>query len=148
MSNEAGRPLLLVVEDNAVVRRALERQLAANGYQVVAAESASEAIHAVSAHQPDLMILDLKLDAAWLDSMRGGFTMLSWLRRMLPDCNFPIIIYTSDDSAFVDETAQAAGIYAVYRKSDSLAHLLDGVRQALEQFPSQTPPETAAEEVA
>jgi two-component system KDP operon response regulator KdpE len=54
-------PLVLVVEDEAPVRRFLRAALASNGYRVLEAETVREAEQLATGHNPDLFILDLTL---------------------------------------------------------------------------------------
>jgi CheY-like chemotaxis protein len=125
-------PRILIVEDDAGVRQALEFKLRSAGYEVVGVASGSEALQAASEHKPDLMILELHLDANPLDSMRDGFVLLGWLRRTLPDASFPVILHTVDASPQVDAQAKAEGVYAVFRKgSDNTQMLVRTVQQAL-----------------
>ena len=124
-------PRVLVVEDERVTRSLLGRELKAKGYDVVACATASEAIHAAHERKPDLLILDLTLNADPLEAMREGFMLLGWLRRMLPDPVFPVIINTANHSPELDARAQAENIYAVARKDDEPHKLLELVAQAL-----------------
>ena len=124
-------PRVLVVEDERVSRSLLARQLKAKGYDVMATATASEAIHAANERKPDLLILDLTLNADPLEAMREGFTLLGWLRRMLPDPIFPVIIHTGDSSPELDARAQTENVYAVVRKDGELSKLLELVGQAL-----------------
>jgi CheY-like chemotaxis protein len=110
----------------------LEFKLRSAGYDVVAVGSGSAALQAASAHKPDLMILELHLNADPLDSMRDGLVLLGWLRRTLPDANFPVILHTVDASPQVDAQAKAEGVYAVFRKSsENTEMLVRTVQQAL-----------------
>lgn len=52
---------VLVVDDEAAIRRYLRTSLAAHGYVVFEAESGQAALSAVTADRPDLIILDLGL---------------------------------------------------------------------------------------
>ena len=123
---------ILLIDDDQVTRKALEFKLGSQGYEVVSAATGSAALRAATEQKPDLMILDLKLDSDPLDSMRDGFTLLGWMRRMVPDCNFPVIIHTIGATEEVEARAQAEGVYAVLQKSGDVQKILDTVRQALE----------------
>lgn len=125
-------PRILLIDDDQVTKKALEFKLGSQGYEVVSAATGSAALKAATEQKPDLMILDLKLDSDPLDSMRDGFTLLGWMRRMVPDCNFPVIIHTIGATEEVEARAQAEGIYAVLQKSADVQKVLDTVRQALE----------------
>ena len=54
-------PLVLVIEDEPQMRRFLRPALEGQGYRVVEAATASEALVLASSHNPDLVILDLGL---------------------------------------------------------------------------------------
>ena len=53
--------LILVVDDEAQIRRALERALVARGYEVDAAADGVEALDHAAARLPDLIVLDLNM---------------------------------------------------------------------------------------
>ena len=52
---------ILVVDDEAQIRQAIERALAARGYVVDAAADGAEALDLAAAAAPDLVILDLNM---------------------------------------------------------------------------------------
>ena len=54
-------PLVLVIDDDPVITRTLKLNLEADGYAVVTAASASEALHVLAQRLPDLVIVDLML---------------------------------------------------------------------------------------
>ena len=54
-------PRVLVVDDEPAIRRFLRTSLAAHDYVVFEAVNGQEALAAVVAHRPDLIILDLGL---------------------------------------------------------------------------------------
>src|SRR6185312_11900330 len=59
MSKSGAR--ILVVDDEIEIRRALQRNLTAHGYEVFTAGSGEEALAEIVQHRPDLMLLDLGL---------------------------------------------------------------------------------------
>ena len=122
-----------MVEDSVVVGRAIERSLRAAKCEVVTVTSAGDALQAAFTQLPDLMILDLTLQTAWFETFCDGFGVLNWIRHMLGDVNFPVIIHTADPSPQVDEQARAAGVFAVIRKGDRPTDMLNVVRRAIEQ---------------
>ena len=54
-------PLVLIVEDEAPLRRFLRAALVAQGYRLVEAETAAEGLQRATEHNPDLVLLDLGL---------------------------------------------------------------------------------------
>jgi two-component system KDP operon response regulator KdpE len=57
----AGKPLLLVVDDEAQMRRFLRASLESHGYSVLEAANALEATQLATSHKPELILLDLGL---------------------------------------------------------------------------------------
>jgi len=55
------RPLVLVIDDEAPMRRFLRVALTSNGYQVLEAESGEQGIALAASHNPELVLLDLGL---------------------------------------------------------------------------------------
>ena len=54
-------PVLLVIEDEAQMRRFLRASLVSNGYQVFEAETGQEGLTQASSRNPDMVLLDLGL---------------------------------------------------------------------------------------
>src|SRR5262245_10565280 len=76
--NETGKKIL-IVDDEAQMRRFLRGSLGSHGYQIVEAETALEALQLAASHNPDLMLLDLGLpDRDGLEVVRElrGWTKL------------------------------------------------------------------------
>jgi len=81
MSKRGAR--ILVVDDEPEIVRALERSLLAHGYEVFTASSGEEALAAVRAHRPDVMLLDLGLP---------GMSGLEVCQQVRAQSNLPIIV--------------------------------------------------------
>ena len=82
----AGRNRLLVVDDDAEIRRMLMRLLEAEGYHVSQAASGSELMTALNnGTRPDLILLDVML------SEENGFDLLTAIRR---SSDIPVILLT------------------------------------------------------
>ncbi|TVR00590.1 MAG: response regulator [Deltaproteobacteria bacterium] len=78
MSNaERTQPIILIVEDEAPIRRLLSALLASKGYRVITAQTAAEARIRASETPPDLLILDLGLPDE--DGMELLRRLRSWL---------------------------------------------------------------------
>ncbi len=125
---------VLVVEDDEVVLFGLEARLRNQGYVVLTANNANDAITMVRAYQPDLMVLDLTLiDGDAFSSFSDGFAFLHWLRRSPTGVNFPVIVHTGDNSPNLDARAKEAGIRAVFHKGEDFNELLEAIRQILDE---------------
>jgi CheY-like chemotaxis protein len=81
---------VLIVEDNAIFRRGLERLVAAEGYESVAFGSGEEALEGLKAHEFDLALLDVRLPG-----MTGDTLGAILLKRC---ADKPIAFVTSDFS--------------------------------------------------
>jgi two-component system KDP operon response regulator KdpE len=79
MTNETGKSLILVIDDEVQIRRLLERTLTAHEYDVIEAETGHEGIIKASSRPPDLVILDLNLpDINGLDVLKQ---LREWYKR-------------------------------------------------------------------
>ncbi|MGQ0563115.1 MAG: response regulator [Gemmatimonadota bacterium] len=100
----AGREIfarILVVEDDAAVRRLLQRTLERAGFTVIAARDAAEAIELLSADPaPDMVITDMLLPGM------TGAELLAAAREMVPQIKTMLISgYSSEDLALPPEHA-------------------------------------------
>jgi two-component system, OmpR family, KDP operon response regulator KdpE len=67
---------ILVVDDEAHIRRAVERALAARGYEVEGAEDGADALDRAAVAPPDLVILDLNMPG--VDGLEVTRRLRSW----------------------------------------------------------------------
>ncbi len=84
---------VLVVDDEPIIREVLARYLAHAGFEVETADDGNRALQAVSAVQPDLMILDLMLP---------GLNGLEVFRRIRGSANQPAVIMLTARGAETD----------------------------------------------
>ncbi len=77
------RASILVVEDEIEIVRALQRGLAAHGFEVWLADSGEKALVTIQEHMPDLMLLDLGLP---------GMSGLEVCKRVREQSDLPIIV--------------------------------------------------------
>ena len=72
-------PLILIIEDDAPIRRVLHTALAAEGFRLVEAETMQRGLIEAGSHKPDLIILDLGLPdgngVEFLHSLRAWSAM-------------------------------------------------------------------------
>ena len=78
---------VLIVEDEATLRRVMARNLTGRGLSVIEADSAEAAVGAVAQETPDLILLDINLPD------RTGWDVLRELRRK--DINIPTIVISA-----------------------------------------------------
>ena len=130
------RRSLLLVEDDAVTRSFLADNLSADGFGVVTAGGAGEALRAIEVRRPDLVLLDLMLDAGSgldvLDRIRGADRLVSRIDPELP------VIVLSGRAAEVDRVrgfARGADDYVT--KPFSYGELVARVRSVLRRAAGQ-----------
>ena len=130
---------ILVVDDDAVVIRALSIKLKASGFEVLTAMDGAAAVTAVRTQRPDLILLDITFPA---DMMGGvswdGFLIMQWLTRLEEAANVPIIIISGGDPAQHERRAIAAGAAAFCQKPIEHEELIELIRQKLNLIPVTT----------
>jgi two-component system KDP operon response regulator KdpE len=115
-------PRVLVVDDEAAIRRFLRTSLSSQGYVVFEAANGTEAIQAVPAHRPDLMILDLGLPD--LDGVEVTRILREWTQ-------VPILILSVREREGEKIAALDAGADDYLTKPFGLGELLARIRVAL-----------------
>lgn len=126
---------ILVVDDDAVVIRALSIKLQASGFEVVKATNGADAVNAVRTQRPDLILLDLTFPADPGSVAWDGFLIMQWLKRVEEAAHVPIIVITSGDREKYESRAIAAGATAFFHKPTSHDALLGLIRQTLNLEP-------------
>jgi two-component system KDP operon response regulator KdpE len=117
-------PTVVLIEDEAQIRRILRPTLASQGYSLVEADTAEEGLHQVSTRRPDLVILDLGLPD--LDG-------LVVLRRLRAWTAVPVIVLTARGQQEDRVAAFDAGADDYVAKPFEAGELLARVRAALGQ---------------
>jgi len=83
---------ILVVEDDADLRRALVMRLKAHGFDVSVAADGAAAISAARTKRPDLVLLDLGLPVG------DGFSVIQRLSKLQTGAHAPIVVMSARDS--------------------------------------------------
>lgn len=109
---------ILIVEDDADTRQALQLRLRAVGYQTLVAADGTMAIQTARRERPDLVLLDLGLPGG------DGFTVLRSLKQLAPLAGIPVIVFSARDPAVYRERALQAGAEAFLPKPLDNAELL------------------------
>ncbi|HEX5636650.1 MAG TPA: response regulator, partial [Gammaproteobacteria bacterium] len=99
---ERETPLMLVVDDDVVIRSMIKKALQNQAYDVVEAPNGSEGVEMFRKLHPDLVLLDV------LMPMMDGFAACSAMRKHDPERTVPIIMLTGlDDVTSVDRSFDA-----------------------------------------
>lgn len=52
---------ILIIDDEAYIRRVIELKLKKKGYQVITAKNGAEGLNSFKVHQPDVVVTDIKM---------------------------------------------------------------------------------------
>ncbi len=121
----AGRRVL-IAEDEALIRLDLAEMLREEGYQIVGeAGDGQEAVELAEQHQPDLVIMDVKMPR------RDGIDAASEIasKRIAP-----IVVLTAFSQRDLVERARDAGAMAYLVKPFSVSDLIPAIELAVSRF--------------
>jgi len=124
-------PLVLVVEDHAVVRELFEGALSRAGYETASAGNGLEALRSIEQRLPDLILLDLTMP------VMDGIATLQALRKKPKTENIPVILLTglAEKSKIIDAARFGVKGYML-KSSSSVKMLLAQIEQALTRSPA------------
>jgi len=129
------RKKVLLVEDERITQLVTRRWLIDLGYEVVVTGDGGTVMGLVDQEAPDLILLDLGLDAE--DPFYGrafdGITVLEWMRRKATAKQPPpVIVVTGREEAGLKKRVLEAGSVAFFQKPVEKARLLTAIMVALE----------------
>jgi DNA-binding response OmpR family regulator len=113
---------ILIVDDDADLRRALTTRLRANHYQTVQAADGYSAIAVAQKEQPNLIILDLGLPVG------DGFSVLERLKDSDTLSDIPVIVLSAGDPQRNEQKTLLAGAKAYLQKPADNDELLAVIR--------------------
>jgi DNA-binding NtrC family response regulator len=115
---------VLIVEDEANIRKFAAVNLAARGYDILEADNARDGLERLRSEQPDLLILDVKMPGM------SGLDLLDIMTEEQED--IPVIVMTASEGAM--ESVQASSyphIAEVLRKPTGAPQLVEVVASTL-----------------
>ena len=128
-------PVVLVVEDDALTRKAVGRKLQAAGYEVIMVPSAADALIVTQRVIFQVLVLDLHLaDPDPFNGLHEGFSVLDWLRRQVGDFKFRVVIHTSQGAQYMMERAESYGAFAFCIKRRDMDNLVQCVDDAVKSL--------------
>lgn len=116
---------ILIVDDERIMREGFKANLEGEGYAVRTARDGEEALRAVEAKRPDLVLLDVMMPNM------NGFRCCEEIRRR--DALLPIVFLTAKDSEADQVRGLGLGGDDYVSKTASDALVLASVRRALER---------------
>lgn len=121
--------VVYVVDDDAAIRKAMERLLRSAGYRSETFQSAEEFIDAVSNTENGCLVLDIRLPGM------NGFELQEKLTRM--GVNYPVIFITAHENPLWRERAKKAGAVAFLKKPFLEKTLFDAIGLCREKGPQE-----------
>ena len=119
------KPSILIIDDEAQIRKLLTITLQSNDYRVSDASSGKEGVMMISTHPPDLVLLDLGLPD------ESGHDVLKHLREWFTN---PVIIISvqSDEANIIAALDNGANDYLTkpFRTGELLARIRSALRKA------------------
>lgn len=119
---------ILIVDDSVSVRKALEKILAPQNFEVFAAENAEKALEMIAAVQPALIIADVVMPGM------TGFELCQTLKRDSLYQHIPLMLISGIVNANVENQARQVGAAGVIKKPFNPDELLSKVRNMLEKY--------------
>ncbi|HKX05668.1 MAG TPA: response regulator [Methylomirabilota bacterium] len=116
---------ILLVEDNEVFRRPLQRALEAAGYAVVAVPSGEDALDVLDGSRVDLALTDQHLPGM------GGVALVARIKALQPAVGVIVMTAVATRESAVEARRRGAGDYLV--KPFEMPELLLALHRALEQ---------------
>lgn len=116
---------ILVIEDDADIRKLLKHRLESEGYETAFAWDAVTALTVARKSSADLIILDLGLPGG------DGYVVMERLQTLAPFSMIPIIVVSAQPAQPHAERARAGGAHAFIEKPFEMETLLAAVRDAL-----------------
>lgn len=114
-NRKAPSPMVLVIDDENVVREMLKRYFASRGYQVLVAESGEQGLSLLESVRPDVILLDLHMPG------KGGIEVLREMR--LAHKDMPVIVLTAVSDPQIAKLAVSSGATDYLTKPISLPAL-------------------------
>lgn len=126
---------ILVVDDDRLVLKSLQRILLADGYEVECSSSAQEALESMAVQPPDVILLDMMMP------MMNGRQFLQALHNNASLAHIPVVVITGVRGIDIKQ-ARSMGACDVIEKPFNIEQLLDKVALVLfrNNEPVPTPP--------
>ena len=122
-----GMPRILVVDDEAIVRKTIQNWLEREGFEVVSTQDGREALSAVETSAIDLVIIDMFMPGI------GGLEVIGALRERIP--SVPIIAISGymfgEPMPELIDTAEQDGVAYCLHKPFRPRHLMAAVESCL-----------------
>jgi len=141
-SSNKPKPLILVVDDQAIIREPIAARLASEGYRTIHADNGQDAVSIIQQQHPDLVLLDIAIPKM------NGLEVVKFIRSHPALASTPVILLTAMSDRRVLAMAVQFGVRDYLLKSNfSLADMLARVAKYFPAAPTvSTKPPTASGE--
>ena len=132
------RRKILIVDDDAVILKALTLKLESAGYAVATAVDGADALRALREERPDLVLLDINFPP---DIAHGGgipwdgFLLMRWLLGIETVGKVPIVFMTGNDPGGYRDRALACGASGLFHKPIEPTVLVATIERILRGIP-------------
>ena len=126
---QAGRPLVMVVDDSLTVRRITSRLLSREGFDVLTAKDGIEALDVLDGETPDVILLDIEMPRM------DGFEFARTLKGDPAKARIPIVMITSRTAEKHRNRAKELGVDLYLGKPFQEEELLRNLREMLALTP-------------
>jgi len=116
---------VLVVDDDESMVRAISIKLRTEGYKVIAALDAMQAIMMTHNKHPDAIIMDIRLPAG------SGLDVMERLHNSIKTSGIPIIVITGSDLEEDRRRAEELKAYRFFKKPFETEELIMALKEAL-----------------
>jgi len=106
------KPSVLVVDDDPKLRRLVERQLSAEGFDVLLASNGEEALYQASLSRPSLIVLDISMP------VMDGFQFVEAMRQNPAHEYIPIVVLTAKELIVAERGELDLSVGRIIRKGD------------------------------
>ncbi len=110
--------LILIVDDEPMIRHLLQCLLQLDGFQVDEASDGVEALGKANAQRPDLILMD------YMMPNMDGITAIQKLRKQPQTADVPIIMLTANAQPAILERSMRAGVNCFLDKNENMVGTL------------------------
>lgn len=120
--SQTDAPLLLIVDDDPLIRATLTIGLAQSGYRILEAKSGEQALILCESHQPDLAILDIHM---------SGISGIETAKQIYQEFQIPFLFLSAVTEQDTVASAVREGALGFLVKPIELSQLLPSIETAL-----------------
>ncbi len=126
---QAGRPLVMIVDDSLTVRRITSRLLTREGFDVLSAKDGIDALELLHTETPDVILLDIEMPRM------DGFEFTKTFKSDAKNAGIPIVMITSRTAEKHRNRAKELGVELYLGKPFQEDELLKHLREMLALTP-------------